>query len=122
MGRTPALRPDAYDARVNRRVRRWRTAQKYDGRAAMGRMAASALVVLVVSGFAGSSNARGEGAAQVELRRALGSPSAPRVEPASAPSEGSSGGEFEGRPGRDDPDQFYKKPPRKPKLRSRMFA
>ncbi|WP_373049268.1 hypothetical protein [Vulgatibacter sp.] len=43
------------------------------------------------------------------------------VEPASAPADGRSG-DFEGRPGRDNPEEFYKKPPRKPKQKSRMHA
>jgi len=48
-----------------------------------------------------------------------------RVEPASAPAPDASEGrtdEVEGRPGRDDPDVFYKKPPRKPKQKTRMHA
>ena len=44
----------------------------------------------------------------------------PAVPPADA-SEGRSD-EVEGLPGRDDPEEFYKKPPRKPKLRTKMHA
>ena len=68
-------------------------------------------------------------AARAGLNPGEGAESAPlpEVVPAShgAPQEpspeGTRGGEVD-RPGREDPDEFYKKPPRKPKVKTRMYA
>ena len=77
--------------------------------------------VLVLGLVVATSPARGAGDPADGDPPASGVPL--RVEPTSAPapSEGHSD-EVDGRPGRDDPDQFYKKPPRKPKQKTRMHA
>ncbi len=80
-----------------------------------------ALGLLVATAPAQGSRTEAERAAQVPKR----APRVPmQVEPASSPtpSEGHSDDIDEGRPGRDDPDEFYKKPPRKRKLKTRMHA
>ena len=44
------------------------------------------------------------------------------TEPARAPWEERSDEQIERMPGRDDPEEFYKKPPRKPRQRTKMYA
>lgn len=73
------------------------------------------LLGLVLLGFARGTYADGG------LPQAA-DPDSSSMEPTSAPSNGSSGEELESRPGREDPEQFYKKPPRKPKQRNHLHA
>lgn len=44
------------------------------------------------------------------------------TEPETAPGGERSDEQFERLPGRDDPDEFYRKPPRKPRERTKMYA
>lgn len=82
----------------------------------MGRLAKCLLLGLVLWGFA-------EGTQAERGLEETGDPGSSTREPTSAPSEGSGGGdELEGRPGRDNPDEFYKKPPRKPRQRNKLHA
>ena len=78
--------------------------------------------VLALGLLVATAPAEGSGR-EASRARPASAPIPLRVEPASAPnsSEGHSD-ELDGRPGRDDPDEFYKKPPRKRKLKTRMHA
>lgn len=94
--------------------------------AAMGILARSTLLGLVLTGLvAGGESASGlphqRFAAGVKAVPATATEK-PAIEPTSTPGEAPGGGEIERLPGRDDPDEFYKKPPRKPRTRSRMYA
>lgn len=81
----------------------------------MGRLAKYVLLGLVLWGFAGGSRADG-------VLPGVGEPGTSTREPTSGPSNGTQNDEFEGRPGRDDPEEFYKKPPRKPRQRNKLHA
>jgi len=78
--------------------------------------------VLLLGLVVASSPAGGGGAGGQKAPR--GAPARLQVDPASTPGGASEGHSDDGevRPGRDDPEEFYKKPPRKPKLRTRMHA
>lgn len=94
--------------------------------AAMGAFVRGVLLapVLVLGLVVATGPAHGAGEA-IDIRPARAPAPPLRVEPASAPAPGSteSGGEqFDGRPGRENPEEFYKKPPRKPKVKTRMHA
>lgn len=81
----------------------------------MGRLAKYVLLGLVLCGFAGGTHAEG-------LLPGTGEPGTSTRVPTTGPSNGTQNDELEGRPGRDDPDEFYKKPPRKPRQRKKLHA
>lgn len=89
----------------------------------MDRFKAFWLAPLIVLGFAMAHGPAHGAAAPPSLQKET-----PASEPERAPAQESGGAlegpadEAEGLPGRDDPEEFYKKPPRKPKLRTNMYA
>ena len=87
----------------------------------MDRFKAFWLAPLVLIAFAVShGSAHGAAAAPTEAE-----PGGPPAQAPAGETEGASErppDEGDGLPGRDDPEEFYKKPPRKPKLRTSMYA